>query len=70
MLKTVALKDMMTSKIEAFLDRREIRDAYDIEFLVKCGIVLNADHEVITQMLTKTGEIGQKGFFSKARFVA
>jgi len=65
MLKTVALKDMMTSKIEAFLDRREIRDAYDIEFLVKCGIVLNADHEVITQMLTKLGKLGKKDFSVK-----
>jgi predicted nucleotidyltransferase component of viral defense system len=40
LLKTVVLEDMMTSKIEAFLDRREIRDAYDIEFLLKRGMDL------------------------------
>lgn len=65
MLKTVALKDMMTSKIEAFLDRREIRDAYDMEFLVKRGIVLNADHETITQMLAELGKLGKKDFSVK-----
>ncbi|MDD5525416.1 MAG: nucleotidyl transferase AbiEii/AbiGii toxin family protein [Smithella sp.] len=65
MLKTVALKDMMTSKIEAFLDRREIRDAYDMEFLVKRGIVLNADHEALTQMLAELGKLGKKDFSVK-----
>lgn len=64
-LKTVALKDMMASKIEAFLDRREIRDAYDMEFLVKRGIVLNADHETITQMLAELGKLGKKDFSVK-----
>ncbi|MDX9816929.1 MAG: nucleotidyl transferase AbiEii/AbiGii toxin family protein, partial [Smithellaceae bacterium] len=33
MMKTVALNEMMKSKIAAFLSRHEIRDAYDIEFL-------------------------------------
>ncbi len=36
----VSLPDMMKSKIAAFLDRREIRDAFDIEFLLKKGIDL------------------------------
>jgi len=35
LIQTVALEEMMTSKIEAFLSRKEIRDAYDIEFLLK-----------------------------------
>jgi predicted nucleotidyltransferase component of viral defense system len=65
MLKTVALDDMTTSKIEAFLDRREIRDAYDMEFLVKRGIVLNADHEALTQMLAELGKLGKKDFSVK-----
>ncbi|HAR49538.1 hypothetical protein ER57_12490 [Smithella sp. SCADC] len=65
MLKTVVLEDMMTSKIEAFLDRREIRDAYDMEFLVKRGIVLNADHEALTQMLAELGKLGKKDFSVK-----
>ena len=65
MLKTVALEDMMTSKIEAFLDRREIRDAYDMEFLVKRGISLNADHKTITQMLAEREKLGKKDFSVK-----
>ena len=65
MLKTVALEDMMTSKIEAFLDRREIRDAYDMEFLVKRGISLNADHKTITQMLAELEKLGKKDFSVK-----
>lgn len=41
-INTVALKDMMAAKIKAFLDRKEARDIFDIEFLLKKGIVLNA----------------------------
>jgi predicted nucleotidyltransferase component of viral defense system len=65
LVKTVALEEMMKSKIEAFLDRREIRDAYDMEFLVRRGIVLNADHETITQMLAELGKLGKKDFSVK-----
>jgi len=32
---TVSLPDMMNNKIEAFLSRKEIRDAFDIEFLLR-----------------------------------
>lgn len=39
-LRVVSLKDMMKAKIQAFLARREIRDAFDIEFLFKRGIGL------------------------------
>lgn len=42
LLKTVALANMMSSKIEAFLDRKEIRDAYDMEFLLRHGIKVEA----------------------------
>jgi predicted nucleotidyltransferase component of viral defense system len=38
LVKTLSLQEMMASKIEAFLDRGEIRDAYDLEFLVKRGL--------------------------------
>lgn len=65
MLKTVALKDMMTSKIEAFLDRREIRDAYDMEFLVKRGIILNANKETITKLLAELCKLSKKDFSVK-----
>jgi predicted nucleotidyltransferase component of viral defense system len=65
LLKTVALEDMMTSKIEAFLDRREIRDAYDIEFLIRRGINLKADNEIQIKLLAELGKLGKKDFSVK-----
>jgi len=35
---SVSLPDMAISKIRAFLQRREIRDVYDLEFLYKRGV--------------------------------
>lgn len=51
LLNAVALNAMMASKIEAFLDRKEIRDAFDIEFLVKRGIVPEAAPETLAGVL-------------------
>mgnify|MGYP001389408308 CR=1 FL=1 len=52
-LKVVPLKDMMAAKIEAFLDRKEIRDAFDMEFLLKRGVPLDASKE--TKLRLKQG---------------
>jgi predicted nucleotidyltransferase component of viral defense system len=65
LLKTVSLEDMMTSKIAAFLDRREIRDAYDMEFMVRRGIILNAGNETIAKLLAELGKLGRKDFSVK-----
>lgn len=43
LLKAHTLDQMMKNKIEAFLDRGEIRDCYDIEFLLRKGIALPTD---------------------------
>jgi predicted nucleotidyltransferase component of viral defense system len=40
MINAVSLTDMMNSKVQAFITRKEIRDAFDIEFLLKKGIRL------------------------------
>jgi predicted nucleotidyltransferase component of viral defense system len=40
LLYTHSLKQTMSNKIEALLDRGEIRDAFDIEFLLRRGISL------------------------------
>jgi predicted nucleotidyltransferase component of viral defense system len=45
LLNTVSLNDMMEAKTDAFLERKEIRDAFDIEFLLKKGIILKADEK-------------------------
>jgi predicted nucleotidyltransferase component of viral defense system len=65
LVKTVALEDMMKSKIEAFLDRKEIRDAYDIEFMLKRGIALDAENEILDKLLVGLARLGKKDFSVK-----
>ena len=65
LVKTVALEEMMKSKIEAFLDRREIRDAYDIEFLLKKGISIFAEKEILIKLLEGLEKFGKKDFSVK-----
>ena len=44
-LKAHTLEQTMKNKIEAFLDRAEIRDCFDIEFLLRRGVALHfKDH--------------------------
>jgi predicted nucleotidyltransferase component of viral defense system len=50
-LQVVSLADMMRAKIEAFLNRKEVRDAFDIEFLVKKGIPLDVPDETLKRIL-------------------
>lgn len=50
-VRTIPLQDMMTSKIEDFLHRKEIRDAYDLEFLVKKGVKADITREKADQIL-------------------
>ena len=42
-LKAHTLSQTMNNKVKAFLDRSEIRDCFDIEFLLRRGIALPAD---------------------------
>lgn len=65
MMKTVALEDMMKSKIDAFLSRREIRDAYDMEFLLKRGVPLNAENEILGKLLAGLKKLGKSDFSAK-----
>ena len=50
-LKAVSLSDMMKSKIETFLDRQEIRDVFDMEFLFKRGVSLEASVDMLREVL-------------------
>ncbi len=64
-LKTVALDEMMKSKIEALLSRKEIRDAYDIEFLFKRGIPLPADLDRARDLLAVLEKLDRKDYAVK-----
>ena len=50
-LKAVSLNDMMESKLKAFLDRQEIRDVFDMEFLFKRGVPLEASADTLREVL-------------------
>ncbi|MBU2575028.1 MAG: nucleotidyl transferase AbiEii/AbiGii toxin family protein [Elusimicrobia bacterium] len=51
LLNTLPLSAMMQAKVEAFIDRREIRDVYDIEFMFKRGVKLQADTKTLGKLL-------------------
>jgi len=83
MVKTLSLPDMMKTKIQAFLSRKEIRDVYDIEFLYKRGIPLDAEKETLIALqkgidsLTKNDysvklgsllESGQRKYYKEKNF--
>jgi hypothetical protein len=56
---------MMKSKIAAFLSRHEIRDAYDIEFLLKKGIPLYGEKDVMKKLQAGLEKLGRKDFSVK-----
>ena len=64
LVKAFTLEQMMLNKINALLDRREIRDAFDLEFLIRNGIALPEDQA----KLRKIKEIIQ-GFQKRDYFV-
>ena len=51
LLQVVSLKDMMAAKMDAFIDRKEIRDVFDMEFLVKRGILPQAPSDKLQKIL-------------------
>lgn len=52
-LNVISLEDMMVKKINAFLNRTEIRDAYNLEFLIKKGVKLNLDKNIAEKIKSK-----------------
>ena len=61
-VRTIPLQDMMMSKIDAFLQRKEIRDAYDLEFLVKKGIEIDIPPERADQVLTAIAALTRQDY--------
>ena len=55
----------MSAKIEAFLARKEIRDIFDLEFLLKKGVVLEANAEVSGRMLKEIAALTKKDYSVK-----
>ncbi len=64
-LKVVSLKEMMKAKIAAFLERKEIRDVFDIEFLLKKGINIDTSYETLKRVLKEIDSFTQKDYTVK-----
>jgi len=50
LLKSFTLGQMMKNKIGALLDRKEIRDVFDIEFLSRRGVNLSVDYDELKKI--------------------
>lgn len=61
-LRVVSLQEMMNSKIRAFLDRKEIRDVFDLEFLLKKGLVLDSSPETLKKVLGLIDSLKKKDY--------
>ncbi len=64
-LKVVSLSGMMKAKIEAFLGRKEIRDCFDIEFLLKKGIAPDAPVTLLKKILKEIDGLTKKDYTVK-----
>lgn len=50
LLKSFTLEQMMKNKIRALLDRKEIRDVFDIEFLTRKSVNISANYEELKKI--------------------
>ncbi|GLI52311.1 nucleotidyl transferase AbiEii/AbiGii toxin family protein [Thermodesulfovibrio yellowstonii] len=65
LVRTLSLEEVMKSKIEAFLNRKEIRDVFDIEFLLKKGVPINVKKEDLIQLLEEIKNFSKKDYSVK-----
>lgn len=64
-VKTVSQTEMMRQKINAFLGRGEIRDVFDIEFLFKRGVKLDAEPKILKELLKKIESLDRNDYTQK-----
>jgi predicted nucleotidyltransferase component of viral defense system len=65
LLPAVSLSGMMQAKIDAYLNRKEIRDVFDIEFMLKKGIPLTGSQSQLNQMLQEINGLSKKDYTVK-----
>ena len=65
LLPAVSLSGMMQAKIDAFLNRKEIRDVFDIEFILKKGIPLPDSQNQLKQILQEINGLSKKDYTVK-----
>ncbi|MBI5407936.1 MAG: nucleotidyl transferase AbiEii/AbiGii toxin family protein [Nitrospirae bacterium] len=64
-LRVVSLKEMMSSKITAFLDRKEIRDVFDMEFLLRKGVTPDISSQTANKILRGIDALTRKDYTVK-----
>ncbi len=64
LVRTPSLQEVMRSKIEA-LDRGEIRDIFDIEFLLRRGVELKADKKELQKLLERINSLSKMDYSVK-----
>ena len=63
LIKALTLEQSMKNKVSAFLDRGEIRDSFDIEFLLRRGIELpHLDQDSLERFQNKLNKFKQTDF--------
>ncbi|BCB96854.1 hypothetical protein JZK55_17760 [Dissulfurispira thermophila] len=65
LVRSLSLEEVMMSKIEAFLGRKEIRDVFDMEFLVKRGIEIKASKDEIKRLIDNILSLKKKDYSVK-----
>jgi predicted nucleotidyltransferase component of viral defense system len=65
LLKVVKPEEMLKLKVGAFLDRKEIRDVFDIDFLVKKGITLGNNRKDLAKLLATIEALTTKDYSVK-----
>jgi len=53
---------MMRAKIDAFLNRKEIRDVYDMEFMFKKGIKPDIDRKTAKEIIKKIDKLTKNDY--------
>ncbi len=61
-LNSLTLDEMMRAKIDAFLNRKEIRDIYDMEFMFKKGIKPDIDRKVAKEIIKKIDKLTKNDY--------
>tara|TARA_B100000315_G_C14590599_1_gene595527 strand:+ start:1004 stop:1660 length:657 start_codon:yes stop_codon:yes gene_type:complete len=62
LVNTLTLEQMMINKIETLLDRKEIRDAFDIEFIIRRGIKFPANPENVKGVTSAVAAFKKKDY--------
>jgi predicted nucleotidyltransferase component of viral defense system len=47
LVRALSLEDMLTEKLKALTGRKEIRDAFDLEFILRRGVALKAEPKIL-----------------------